>query len=419
MTGGGPAGAKTANAGVAGARPGGPLSRLLVLDLTQFLAGPYAGQIFGDLGARVIKIEPPVGEMTRTIAPHFVKGESAYYLAVNRNKESLAIDLKHARGRAIMLDLVKRADIVLENFRPGVAARLGLSYDALKAANPKIIVCSISGFGQDGPYRDRPAYDIIVQAMSGGMSITGERGGKPVRAGIPLGDLSAGLYAVIGALAALERVRQEGLGSYIDVSMLDCQVSMLVYQAAYHLLSGEVPGPQGRDHLSFPTYRALRCADGIEVVVAANTERMWSDLCAALGCSDLPADPRFRANDDRLRNRDALVPLLEDAAAAIPSERLLAALAAAQVPAGPINTIDRALADPQVRHRDMVVELTDGEGGSVRVAGNPLKFAGQSTREHAYPHRLGADSGAILRELVGLPEEEVASLAKAGIIAVG
>jgi CoA:oxalate CoA-transferase len=400
-------------------RPDGPLSRLLVLDLTQFLAGPYAAQIFGDLGARVIKIEPPGGEMTRAIAPHFVKGESAYYLAVNRNKESLAIDLKTARGRAIMLDLVSRADIVLENFRPGVAARLGLGYETLKAANPKIVVCAISGFGQTGPYRDRPAYDIIVQAMSGGMSMTGELGGKPVRAGIPLGDLSAGMYAVIGALAAVERVRHDGVGAYIDVAMLDCQISMLVYQAAYHLIAGEVPGPQGREHVSFPTYRAFRCADGIEIVVAANTERMWSDLCAALGASALPADPRFRLNEDRLRHRDALVPLLEAAAAKLPSDELLLKLAAAQVPAGPINPIDRALADPQVRHRDMVVELTDGDGDTIEVAGTPLKFAGRSSREHAYPHRLGADTAEILGGLLGLAEGEIASLAKQGVIAVG
>jgi len=401
------------------ARPDGPLSRLMVLDLTTFLAGPYATQIFGDLGARVIKIEPPGGEMTRAIAPHFVKGESAYYLAVNRNKESLALDLKAERGRAIMLDLVRRADIVLENFRPDVAARLGLGYETLKAVNPKIIVCAISGFGQTGPYRDRPAYDIIVQAMSGGMSMTGERGGRPVRAGIPLGDLSAGLYAVIGALAAVERVRHEGVGAYIDVSMLDCQIAMLVYQAIYHFISGEVPGPQGREHVSFPTYRAFRCADGIEIVVAANTERMWADLCAALGCSELTADPRFRLNEDRLRHLAELVPLLEAAAAKIHSDDLLTKLAAAQVPAGPINTLDRALADPQVRHRDMLVELTDRDGDSVKVAGTPLKFEGRSSLEHAYPHRLGADSADTLREFLGLPEDEIAHLAKTGVIALG
>jgi CoA:oxalate CoA-transferase len=401
------------------ARPDGPLSRLLVLDLTQFLAGPYAAQIFGDLGARVIKIEPLGGEMTRAIAPHFVKGESAYYLAVNRNKESLAIDLKTARGRALMLDLVRRADIVLENFRPGVAARLGLAYEALKAVNPKIIVCAISGFGQSGPYRDRPAYDIIVQAMSGGMSMTGELGGRPVRAGIPLGDLSAGMYAVIGALAAVERVRHQGIGAYIDVSMLDCQISMLVYQAAYHLIAGVVPGTQGREHVSFPTYRAFRCADGIEIVVAANTERMWSDLCAALGCGELPADPRFRLNEDRLRHRAELAPLLEAAAAKIRSDELLTKLAAAQVPAGPINTLDRALADPQVGHREMVMELTDGDGDSIKVAGTPLKFEGRSAHGHAYPHRLGADTADILHELLGMPQDEVAHLAKEGVIALG
>jgi crotonobetainyl-CoA:carnitine CoA-transferase CaiB-like acyl-CoA transferase len=399
------------------ARAEGPLSRLLVLDFTQFLAGPYAGQIFGDLGARVIKIEPVGGEMARTIAPHFVKGDSAYFLAVNRNKESIAVDLKHARGRAIVLDLAKGADIVLEAFRPGVAARLGLGYDALRAVNPKIIVCSISGFGQDGPYRDRPAYDIIAQAMSGGMSMTGERGGAPVRAGIPIGDLSAGMYAVIGALAALERVRSEGVGAYIDVAMLDSQISMLVYQAAYHLIAGEVPGPQGREHVSFPTYRAFRCADGIEIVVAANTERMWSDLCAALGCGELSADPRFRLNEDRLRHRAELAPLLEAAAAKIPSAELLAALAAREVPAAPINTLDRALTDAQVRHRDMVVAMTDGDGSSIEVAGNPVKVAGVSSRQHAYPHRLGADTAAILQGL-GLSPDEIACLAKEGVIAI-
>ena len=401
------------------ARADGPLSRRLVLDLTQFLAGPYAGQIFGDLGARVIKIEPPGGEMARTLAPHFVKGESAYFLAVNRNKESLAVDLKHPRGRAIVLDLVRRADIVLEAFRPGVAARLGLDYPTLKAANPKIIVCSISGFGQDGPYRDRPAYDIVVQAMSGGMSITGERGGAPVRAGIPIGDLGAGMYGVIGALAALERVRQDGVGSHIDVAMLDCQISMLVYQAAYHLIAGEIPGPQGREHVSWPTYRAFRCADGIEIVVAANTERMWSDLCAALRAGELAADPRFRLNDDRLRNRADLAPLLEAAGAKIRSDELLAALAARQVPAAPINTLDRALADPQVRHRDMVVRLTDGDGDTVEVAGNPLKFDGASSRQHAYPHGLGADTMPILHGLLGMTKEDIADLAAEGVIATG
>jgi CoA:oxalate CoA-transferase len=409
----------TANPSTATARAEGPLSRLLVLDLTQFLAGPYAGQIFGDLGARVIKIEPIAGEMARTIAPHFVKGESAYFLAVNRNKESLAVDLKHERGRAIVLDLARKADIVLEAFRPGVAARLGLGYDTLRAVNPKIIVCSISGFGQDGPYRDRPAYDIIVQAMSGGMSMTGERSGVPVRAGIPLGDLSAGMYAVIGALAALERVRTEGIGAYIDVAMLDCQISMLVYQAAYHLIAGEVPGPQGREHVSFPTYRAFRCADGIEIVVAANTERMWSDLCAALGCGELTADPRFRLNEDRLRHRAALAPLLEAAAAKISSGALLAALAARDVPAAPINTLDRALSDVQVRHRDMVVQMTDGKGASIEVAGNPVKVAGLTSREHAYPHRLGADTAAILHECLGRSEDEIADLAKHAVIAIG
>jgi crotonobetainyl-CoA:carnitine CoA-transferase CaiB-like acyl-CoA transferase len=227
------------------------------------------------------------------------------------------------------------------------------------------------------------------------------------------------MYAAIGALAALERVRSEGVGAYIDVAMLDCQISMLVYQAAYHLIAREVPGPQGREHVSFPTYRAFRCADGFEIVVAANTERMWSDLCAALGRGELSADPRFRLNEDRLRHRAELAPLLEAAAAKIPSAELLAALAQREVPAAPINTLDRALADVQVRHRDMVVQMSDAEGSSIEVAGNPVKVAGVSSHQRAYPHRLGADTAAILRECLGLSADEIADLARQGVIAIG
>ena len=237
----------------------GPLSHVTVLDMTQFLAGPYGSQILGDLGARVIKIETPEGDITRNTPPHFHQGESAYFLSVNRNKESIVLNLKEARGRELFLDLVKKADVVLENYRPGVVKRLGIDYPVLRAANPRIVMCSISGFGQDGPYRDRPAYDIIIQAISGGMSLTGEEGGKPVRAGIPLADLSAGMFGAIGVLAGLAKVSATGEGSFLDVSMLDCQVSMLTYQAAYYLMSGEVPGLQGRGHRSLTTYRAYLC----------------------------------------------------------------------------------------------------------------------------------------------------------------
>jgi crotonobetainyl-CoA:carnitine CoA-transferase CaiB-like acyl-CoA transferase len=267
----------------------GPLSHVTVLDMTQFLAGPYGSQILGDLGARIIKIETPDGDITRNTPPYFHQGESAYFISVNRNKESLVLNLKEPGGRELFLDLVKKADVVLENYRPGVMKRLGIDYPALRAANPRIVMCSISGFGQDGPYRDRPAYDIIIQAISGGMSLTGEEGGKAVRAGIPLADLSAGMFGAIGVLAGLAKVNASGEGGYFDVSMMDCQVSMLTYQAAYYLMSGEVPGLQGRGHRSLTTYRAYLCGDGIEIVVAANSEKMWESLCAVVGLPDLPA----------------------------------------------------------------------------------------------------------------------------------
>lgn len=394
----------------------GPLSHITVVDLTQFLSGPYATQILGDMGARVIKIEPPTGESTRNVPPHFLNGESAYYLSVNRNKDSLALDLKTPRGREILFELVAKADIVIENFRPGVTKRLGIDYEEMKRVNPRAVVCSISGFGQDGPYRDFPAYDIVVQAMSGGMSITGSEGGEPVRAGIPIGDLAAGMYAVIGVMGGLAKVQATGEGSYVDISMLDCQISMLSYQAAYYLMSGEVPGTQGRGHRSIPTYRAFRCHDGVEVVTAANTERMWELMCEALGCVSLVEDPRFKLNKDRLANRQELDPLLESAFAAVGSNVILPKLINSGVPAAPINTLDRALADPQVAHRQMVLTLDDDNGATFRTVGDPVKFTTGGRKEHRSPPRLGQDSRAILRDILGRSEAEIASLVEQGVV---
>jgi CoA:oxalate CoA-transferase len=398
------------------AAPGdAPLKDVMVLDFTQFLAGPYATQILGDLGARVIRIEPIEPELARTLPPNFYKGDSAYYLSVNRNKESLAIDLRTEAGKAAVRNMVGQADILVENFRPGVAARLGLGYETLKLLNPRLVMCSISGFGQDGPYRNRPAYDIIVQAMSGGMSITGPRGGESVRAGLPLGDECAGLYGTIGILAALTKARETGEGSLIDIAMLDCQVALLSYQAAYHLMSGEVPGPQGKSHDSIPTYRAFRCVDDVEIVIAANTEGMWRNLCAVLGLDTLADDERFKTNGHRLRNRLALDPVLETAFARRSSADMMDALLAHNVPAGVINTLDRVMADPQVLHRGMVLTLVDDDGSKVRVAGNPIKNG--STAPRRFPPALGEQSRQLLAEFAGLGEAEIDALESAGIIA--
>src|SRR6185295_5163893 len=253
----------------------GPLRNSVVIDLTQHLAGPFATQILGDLGARVIKVEPPDGDSTRQIGPHFVDGDSAYYLSVNRNKESVCLNLKADAGRDALLRLVRSADAVVENFRPGTMEKLGIGADVLREINPRLVVTSLTGFGLDGPYRDRPAFDMIVQALGGGMSLTGEIGGKPVRSGLPIGDLCAGMNAAIATLAGLLRAAHEGTGSRVDVAMLDTQVNLLSYVASYYLTGGEVPGLQGRQHMSIPTYRAFTCGDGRDIVVTANTPRMW------------------------------------------------------------------------------------------------------------------------------------------------
>ena len=394
----------------------GPLAGIRVLDLTQFLAGPFSTQILGDLGAEVIKLETPAGDWSRVLPPHFVAGESCYYLSINRNKEGVVIDMKAPEG----LDLVKRladgCDMLMENFRPGVLDRLGLTWADLSARNPGLIWASISGFGQDGPYRDRPAYDMIVQAMSGGMSLTGEPGRAAVRAGIPLGDLSAGMYAAIAALAALEERRRTGRGKCIDISMLDCQVAMLTYQAAYYLHSGQVPGRQGRGHESIPTYRSFAAANGTELVITANTERMWKGLCAALGREALTGDARFLTNDDRFRNREALWPLLDEAFRAREAKDWVPLLLAEGVPVGEVNTLADALDDPQVRHRNMVLDLESNSGERARVAGNPIKFRGDAEPAYRFPPALGEHSRAVLCGLLNLDAAEYDALHGAGIV---
>ncbi|HEY3685288.1 MAG TPA: CoA transferase [Streptosporangiaceae bacterium] len=390
----------------------GPLRDTVVLDLTQHLAGPYATQILGDLGARVIKVEPATGDPTRFIGPHFVDGDSAYYLSVNRNKESVCLDLKTDAGRDALLRLARAADAVVENFRPGTMERLGIGADVLLEANPRLVVCSLTGFGQDGPYRERPAFDMIVQALAGGMSLTGEIDGRPVRSGLPIGDLCAGMNAAIATLAGLMRAAREGTGSRVDVAMMDTQVSLLSYVATYYLTSGFVPGRQGRRHMSIPTYRAFTCGDGKDIVVTANMPRMWTGLCRALGLPDLPSDERFTTNDARRDNITALYAELEPAARRFTSAELLERLAEEGVPSAPINTIDATLADPHVRARGMVVEQHRGDG-TVYAVGDPLKIS-DAREEYIVPPRLGADTGAVLRTLAGLDAAAVDALIETG-----
>ena len=394
----------------------GPLAGIRVLDLTQFLAGPFATQILGDLGAEVIKLEAPSGDWSRSLPPHFIGPDSAYYLSVNRNKKSVVADMKSADGLALVKRLAGASDIVMENFRPGVLDRLGFAYDALAVEHPGLVWCSISGFGQDGPDRDRPAYDMIVQALSGGMSMTGEPGAPAVRAGIPIGDLCAGMYGAIGVLAALEERRRTGKGKLVDVAMLDCQVAMLCYQAAYFLHSGAEPGRQGRGHASIPTYRSFDAGNETELVITANTERMWRALCGVLGLERLPDDPRFATNDDRYANRFELWPLLEAAFREKDADAWVPLLLEAGIPVGRVNTLEAALGSPQIAHRGMVLDLAARDGRRVRVAGNPIRFAGSEPPEAAFPPLLGEDTREVLAGVLGLGAGEIEAAFAAGIV---
>lgn len=395
----------------------GPLHGVTILDLTQFLAGPYGTQILGDLGAEILKIEAFAGDSSRTMPPHFIAGDSAYFVGTNRNKKSVVIDVRQPVGLQLLRKLIAQSDVLVENFRPGVMQRLGLEEEAVRKRHPALIWCSISGFGQDGPYRDRPAYDMIVQALSGGMSLTGERDGPPVRAGIPLGDLAAGMYGAIGILAALHRRRETGKGDYIDISMLDCQVSMLSYQGSYYLQSGRVPGRQGRGHDAIPTYGCFTARDGRDVAITANTEKMWRSLCAVLGEPALADEARFADMALRLKHRSELEPLLRQLFLQRDADEWATLLGAGGIPVATVNTLDRALNDPQILHRNMVIEITGPqEGQKARVLGNPVQLRDGRSEAPSYPPSKGFDTRQVLMERVGLSSTEVDALVNDGVI---
>jgi crotonobetainyl-CoA:carnitine CoA-transferase CaiB-like acyl-CoA transferase len=392
------------------------LEGLVVLDLTTFLSGPYCTQILADLGADVIKLEPLGGDSSRGIPPYFVGEDSAYYLGNNRNKRSIAVDLKSDEGRALALGLARSADVVIENFRPGVAARLGLDAGALRAERPDLIWASISGFGQDGPWRDRLAYDMIVQALSGVMSLTGEPAGPSSRLGIPAGDLAAGMFAVIGIVAAVASRHETGQGRTIDVSMLDGQLSMLSYQAVYAMLANIVPGPQGSRHDSIPTYRSFTGGDGRELVVTANTERMVTALYDVLGVAELGTEPRFAGASQRLASKDELWEILERAFLAEDAATWVDRLTAASVPAALIKTVPEALADAKESGRGMVVDLEGDDGRRVSTMATPITFTGEPPRKHSFPPALGANTEEILGDLLGIGPADLAGLRERGVI---
>ena len=352
----------------------GPLKGVTVIDLTRVLAGPYCTLVLADLGARVIKVETPGGgDDSRTFGP-FIEGKSAYFMSINRGKESISLNLKEDGDRAVFEDLLAGADVVVENFRAGTMERLGYGWEALHARFPRLIYAACSGFGHTGPYAGRPAYDVVVQAMGGIMSLTGQPGGPPTRVGSSVGDIVAGLFTAIGINGALYRRTMTGEGMKLDVSMLDCQVAILENALARYFASGEVPGPLGTRHPSITPFQAYATADG-HVVISAGNNALFATLCAALGRPDLAEDARFADNAARNANIDAMELEFEAILTTHPTAHWLTVLEEAGVPCSPINRVDDVLADPQVAARNMVIRAIDPVAGEVKMAGNPIKLS--------------------------------------------
>ncbi|HEX9921821.1 MAG TPA: CoA transferase [Anaerolineae bacterium] len=390
------------------------LSGIRVIDLTRMLAGPYGTQLLADMGAEVIKIETPTGDPMRQMGPHFAAGESAYFLSANRGKKSLTLDLKSPQGREIFFELVARSDIVVENFRPGVMERLGFSFTALQGVKPDIILCRISGYGQDGPRCEQPAFDLALQALGGGMSITGEPDRTPVRMGLPIADLAGGMFGTMAVTAALHRRAQTGEGAEIDISLLDGQVSLLTYMAQYYLIAGDVPQPWGAQHENVVPYNAYATGDG-HLVIAAFSQKFWANLCRALDLEVLLDDPRFVTNQDRRHNREALNTILAETFRTRSTAVWMERLEAAGVPGGPIQSIDQVLADPQVLARWMRVTLQHPTIGPLEMTGNPIKVSG-TEETLSPPPLLSQHTEQILKDLLDYPAEKIEALRDEGII---
>ncbi len=392
------------------------LSGIRALDLTRALAGPYCSLMLGDYGADVIKIEMPGrGDDTRGWGPPYVGDESAYFLSINRNKRSLTLNLKSPRGKEIFMGLAKNADVVVENFTPGVVDRLGIDYESVKKVNPRVVYCSISGFGQTGPYREKPAYDQMMQGLGGIMSLTGDPDGEPQKMGVALADIGAGMMAAYGIMTALFHRERAGTGQNIDVSMLDLQVAWLTYQAGTYFATGAPPPRVGTAHPNLAPYQAFRGAGGKRFNVAVGNERFWERFCKAIGREDLLAAPQYARNSDRVRNRGQLAALLQDEFNKSPASHWLRVLEDAGVPCGPINDLADVFSDAQVLERDMLLEVDHPSAGRIKQTGIPIKFADSPGSVDRPPPTLGQHSAEILREL-GLTGAEVEELRREGVI---
>jgi len=400
----------------------GPLANIRVLDLTRVLAGPWATQMLADFGAEVIKIEKPgEGDDTRGWGPPFLRnsdgsrGDAAYFVSTNRGKSSVCIDMAKPEGQKLIRELAAKSDIVIENFKVGGLKKYGLDYENLKGINPRLIYCSITGFGQDGPFAQRAGYDFMIQGMAGVMSITGEPDGQPMKMGVAFSDIFAGLHAVIAMVTALYHRERTGMGQYIDISLLDSQVAVLANQALNYLVGGKAPGRLGNAHPNIVPYQTFETRDG-HIIMAVGTDRQFKEYCTIIGVPQLAEEERFRTNRGRVENRAALIPLLVGPMKSRSTAEWVTAFEAAAVPCGPINTIDQVFANEQVLARGLQIGLTRADSVQVPGVANPIRFSETPTAYEKPAPVLGDGTARILNEVLGLDPVAVADLRKAGIV---
>jgi CoA:oxalate CoA-transferase len=395
----------------------GPLAGLRILDLTRVLAGPFCTMILSDLGAEVIKVERlEGGDLSRGSGP-FMKGESYYFMSVNRGKQSITVNLADPEGARVLRDLAAQSDVLVENFVPGTMARFGLGYDDLKAVNPRLVYCAISGFGQTGPHAQRPALDIVIQAMGGIMSITGQPGDGPVRPGTSYGDITAGLYAVIGILAAVNERQRSGEGQLVDIPMLDCQISILESAVGRFLSTGEVPGPVGTRHPTFTPFQAFETTDGwIVVAIVGGVQDQWPLFCAAIDHVELIDDPRFGDGHERTTHYDELIPFLEEAIRRKTTDQWLKEFGELGIACGPVNTVDKALAEPAVKYHGIVEDVPHPRLGSVPLVRTPIALSRTPGGPLGGPADLGQHTDELLEGLLGYSPADVAKVRSAGAV---
>jgi len=391
-----------------------PLEDIRILDLSHALAGPFCSTMLADFGAQVLKVEPPgAGDLARGWGAPMPGGETAYFVSLHRNKRGIVLDLKSAAGKDLFFRLAERCDVVLENYRVGALKRLGLDYESARKRNPGIIYCSVSGFGQDGPYRDRAALDLILQCESGMVSVTGEPGSRGTRAGVSIADMTAGLYAAYGIMLALRVKEKTGQGQYIDVSMMEGQLALLTTAIANYFADGVVPRPMGNAYAVVVPYQTFQTKTR-DLALAIAGEKLWRILCPVLGCPELLEDPRYRSTHERARHRETLIPRLQEAFLTKTYEEWEAILLANDIPVGAINDLSQAVVHPQVKARGVVHEVEHPRAGTVRVIGSPVRMSGTPAKKPTPSPTLGQHTNEVLKEVLGLADDEIARLKTAG-----